>query len=46
MTTLTHRIELPLVVKLIDLDTSCMGSHNHKVGMDNISSNDGHARCI
>ncbi len=39
MTTLTYRIELPLVTKLIDLDTSCMGSHNHRVGMDNISFN-------
>ncbi len=39
MTTLTHRIELPLVTKLVNLDTSRMGSRNHRVGMDNISSN-------
>jgi hypothetical protein len=46
MITLTCRIELLLVAKLVDLDTSHMGSHNHKVGMDNISSSDGHAHCI
>ncbi len=38
MTTLTHKIELPLITKLVDLDNSYMGSRNHKVGTDNISS--------
>ncbi len=38
MTALTHRIELSLNAKLDDWDISRMGSHNHRVGMDNISS--------
>jgi hypothetical protein len=39
MTKMTHRISLPLVAKLVNLHTSHIYSHNHRVGMDNIFSN-------
>jgi hypothetical protein len=38
MTKMTHSTNLTIVVKLIDLDTNCIYSHNHMVGMDKISS--------
>ncbi len=40
MTKMTQRTNLNVVVKVVDLDTSCIYSHNHMVGMDKISSND------
>jgi hypothetical protein len=36
MTKMTHRTNLIVIVKLVDLDTSCIYSHNHMVGMDKI----------
>jgi len=40
MTKMTHRINLTIVVKVVDLDTSHIYSPNHMVGMDKISSNE------
>jgi hypothetical protein len=38
MTKMTRRINLTIVVKVVDLDISCIYNHNHMVGMDKISS--------
>jgi len=38
MTKMTHRTNPTVVVKVVDLDTSCIYSRNHMVGMDKISS--------
>jgi hypothetical protein len=38
MIKITHRTNLTIVVKIVDLGTSCIYSCNHMVGMDNISS--------
>jgi hypothetical protein len=40
MTKMTHRTNLSIVVKLVDLDTNHIYSHNHMVGMDKISSSE------
>ncbi len=40
MTKITHRTNLTIVVKVVDLDTSRIYSPNHMVGMDKISSNE------
>ncbi len=37
---MTHRTNLTIVVKIIDLNTSCIYSDNHMVGMDKISFSD------
>jgi hypothetical protein len=42
MTKMTHRTNLTVVVKVVDLDISCIYNHNHMVGMDKISSSDIH----
>jgi len=41
-TKMTHRTNLTIVVKVVDLDISCIYNHNHMVGMDKISSSDIH----
>jgi hypothetical protein len=38
MTQITHRTNLTIVVKVVDLDTSHIYSDNHMVGVDKISS--------
>jgi hypothetical protein len=45
---MTRRTNLTVIVKIIDLDTSYIYSHNHMVGMDKISSNvlGGGYKCI
>jgi hypothetical protein len=40
MTKMTHRINLTVVVKIIDLNASHIYNCNHMVGMDKISSNE------
>jgi hypothetical protein len=40
MTKMTHRTNLTIVVKVVDLDTSRIYSPNHMVGMDKISFNE------
>jgi len=40
MTKITHRTNLIIIVKIIDLDTSHISNRNYKVGMDKISSSD------
>jgi len=40
MSKMTHRTNLTIVVKVVDLDTSRIYSPNHMVGMDKISSNE------
>ncbi len=37
MTIMTHRTNLTIVVKVIDLDISHIYNHNHMVGWDKIS---------
>ncbi len=37
---MTHRTNVIVVVKVVDLDTSHIYSHNHMVGMDKIYSSD------
>jgi hypothetical protein len=37
---MTHRTKPTIVVKEVDLNISCIYSHNHMVGMDKISSSD------
>ncbi len=37
MTKMTSRTNLIVIVKVVDLDTSCIYSHNHMVGMNKIS---------
>ncbi len=40
MIKMTHRTNPTVVIKKLDLDTSCIYSHNHTVGMYKISSSD------
>jgi hypothetical protein len=40
MTKMTHRTDLTIVVKIVDLDISHIYSPNHMVGMDKISSSE------
>jgi hypothetical protein len=40
MTKMTHRINLTVVVKIVDLNTSCIYNCNHMVGMDKICSSE------
>ncbi len=41
---MTCRINPTVVIKEIDLDTSCIYSHNHMVGMDKMFSSVMHQR--
>ncbi len=45
---MTHRINLTIVVKVVDLDTSHIYSCNHMVGMDKISFSvlSGGCKCV
>jgi hypothetical protein len=40
MIKLTHRINVTITVKVVDLDTSCIYKTNHMVGMDKIYTNE------
>jgi len=40
MTKMTHRINLNVVVQIVDLNTSYIYNRNHMVGMDKISSSE------
>jgi hypothetical protein len=37
---MTHRTNPTIIVKVIDLNISCIYTHNHMVGMNKISSSD------
>jgi len=39
MTKMTHRTNLTILIKVVDLDTICIYSHNLIVGMDKIYFN-------
>jgi hypothetical protein len=40
MTKMTRRTNLIVVVKVVDLDTSCIYSFNNMIGMNKLSSNE------
>jgi hypothetical protein len=45
-TKITHRTNLTIIVKVVDLNINCIYNHNHMVAMSKISSSENVHKCM